>query len=128
MSKRAEIIRPHRKSKYVVVFYVDSKQAVINLVNGFVLPPITNTKYLIEKMSKRAEAAAYNYAKENGTLGYDYNQIYDAAKNGYEQAEKDIEALILKFLDRRNDRDYATVGWIKKHFNEYKRQILENEQ
>lgn len=40
-------------------------------------------------MSKRAEVAAYNYAKENGTLGYDYNKIYDAAKNGYEQAEKD---------------------------------------
>ena len=45
-------------------------------------------------MSKRAEEAAYNYAKENGTLGYDYNQIYDAAKNGYEQAEKDIIAII----------------------------------
>lgn len=41
-------------------------------------------------MSKRSEEAAYNYAKENGTLGYDYNQIYDAAKNGYEQAEKDL--------------------------------------
>lgn len=45
-------------------------------------------------MSKKAEQAAYNYAKENGTLGYDYNQIYDAAKNGYEQAEKDIITLI----------------------------------
>lgn len=45
-------------------------------------------------MSKRAEQAAYNYAKENGTLGYDYNQIYDAAKKGYEQAEKDILSLI----------------------------------
>lgn len=45
-------------------------------------------------MSKRAEQAAYNYAKENGTMGYDYNQIYDAAKNGYEQAEKDIITLI----------------------------------
>ena len=76
-------------------------------------------------MSKRAEEAAYNYAKENGTLGYDYNQIYDAAKNGYEQAEKDIEARILKFLDSRADSDYATVGWIKKHFNEYKEKIME---
>ena len=45
-------------------------------------------------MSKRAEEAAYNYAKENGTLGYDYNQIYDAVKNGYEQAEKDIISLV----------------------------------
>lgn len=41
-------------------------------------------------MSKRAEQAAYNYAKENGTLGYDYNQIFDAVKHGYEQAEKDF--------------------------------------
>lgn len=40
-------------------------------------------------MSKRAEEKAYNYAKKNGTLGYDYNQIYDAAKNGYEQAENE---------------------------------------
>ena len=45
-------------------------------------------------MSKKAEQAAYNYAKESGTLGYDYNQIYDAAKEGYSQAEKDILSLI----------------------------------
>ena len=45
-----------------------------------------------------AEKAAYNYAKENGTLGYDYNQIYDAAKNGYEQAEKDIIDCACKWL------------------------------
>lgn len=47
-------------------------------------------------MSKRAEAAAYNYAKEKGTLGHDYNQIYDAAKNGYEQAEKDLGWISVK--------------------------------
>ena len=49
-------------------------------------------------MSKRAEIAAYNYAKENGTLGYDYNQIYDAAKNGYEQAEKDTIERAAKWI------------------------------
>jgi len=46
---------------------------------------------------------------------------------GYEQAEKDLEALILKFLDSRNDRDYATVGWIKKNFGEYKKEIMEED-
>lgn len=56
-------------------------------------------------MSKRAEEAAYNYAKENGTLGYDYNQIYDAAKHGYEQAEKDMIEKAAK--------------WIRAHWREY---------
>lgn len=49
-------------------------------------------------MSKRAEQAAYNYAKKNGTLGYDYNQIYDAAKNGYEQAEKETIKRAVKWM------------------------------
>lgn len=46
---------------------------------------------------------------------------------GYEQAEKDIEALILKYLDSRNERDYATVGWIKKNFGECKKEIMGEE-
>lgn len=41
-------------------------------------------------MSK-AETVAFEYAKENGTLGLDYNEIYDAVKYGYYQAEKDLE-------------------------------------
>jgi len=41
-------------------------------------------------MSK-ADTVAFEYAKENGTLGLDYNQIYDAVKHGYHQAEKDLE-------------------------------------
>ena len=41
-------------------------------------------------MSK-ADTVAFEYAKENGTLGLDYNQIYDAVKHGYKQAEKDNE-------------------------------------
>lgn len=50
-------------------------------------------------MSK-ADTVAFEYAKEKGTLGLDYNQIYDAVKHGYHQAEKyneltwkDIEAI-----------------------------------
>lgn len=76
-------------------------------------------------MSKRAEQAAYNYAKKNGTLGYDYNQIYDAAKNGYEQAEKDVWNKIEKYLSKRNSSDFATIGWILKNIEEYKKEIME---
>lgn len=92
-------------------------------------------------MSKRAEEAAYNYVKENGTLGYDYNQIYDAAKNGYEQAEKDlaltvkdIEAIDQIMLDLSNtyavgnfDYELGTDEFyeeVLKRFKEYKEQIL----
>ena len=39
-----------------------------------------------------ADTVAFEYAKENGTLGLDYNQIYDAVKHGYHQAEKDLLA------------------------------------
>ena len=28
-----------------------------------------------------ADTVAFEYAKENGTLGLDYNQIYDAVKH-----------------------------------------------
>ena len=38
-------------------------------------------------MSK-ADIVAFEYAR---TLGSDYNQIYDAVKHGYHQAEKDLE-------------------------------------
>ena len=41
-------------------------------------------------MSK-VDTVAFEYAKENGTLGLDYNKIYDAVKYGYHQAEKDIK-------------------------------------
>ena len=39
----------------------------------------------------KADTVAFEYAKEKGTLGLDYNQIYDAVKHGYHQAEKDLE-------------------------------------
>ena len=42
-------------------------------------------------MMSEADTVACEYAKENGTLGLDYNQIYDAVKYGYHQAEKDLE-------------------------------------
>ena len=52
-------------------------------------------------MSK-AEIIAFEYAKENGTLGLDYNKIYDAVKYGYYQAEKDLELTVddIKNIDR----------------------------
>jgi len=34
-----------------------------------------------------AEDIAYEYAKENGTIGVDYDQIYAAVIHGYEQAK-----------------------------------------
>ena len=74
-------------------------------------------------MSKRAEKAIEAYY---GNIPDDADKV-KAARHFYEQAEKDIEALILKFLDSRNDRDYATVGWIKKNFGEYKKEIMEEE-
>ena len=67
-----------------------------------------------------ADAVALEYAKENGTLGLDYNQIYDAAKYGYRQAEEDlkltwqdialIETISKEFIKNNTtpmtDRDY----------------------
>lgn len=85
-------------------------------------------------MSKRAEEtqasailpeSIISYAKEHTVLA---GLVYrEGVKYGYEQAEKDIETLILKYLDSRNDRDYATVGWIKKYFGVYKKEIMEEE-
>lgn len=37
----------------------------------------------------RARDIAYEYAKEKGIIGLDYNQIFDAVVFGYEQAEKE---------------------------------------
>ncbi len=39
----------------------------------------------------KADTVAFKYAKEKGTVGLDYNQIYDAVKHGYHQAEMDNE-------------------------------------
>ena len=90
-------------------------------------------------MSKRAEAAAlkaypptYTTVKRHAKriqseLVDTHKPVRAIFQQGYEQAEKDIEALILKYLDSRNDRDYSTVGWIKKHFGEYKKEIMEEE-
>lgn len=71
------------------------------------------TKVAVEK---------YPHGLFDGELG---DSLRAACAIGYMQAEKDIEARILKFLDRRADSDYATVWWIKKHFNEYKKEIME---
>ena len=87
-------------------------------------------------MSKRAEEAALKaYPIKGEWVGNQYGEWDNdinmpkrsAFLQGYEQAEKDIEALILKYLDSRNERDYATVGWIKKNFGEYKKEIMGEE-
>jgi hypothetical protein len=59
-------------------------------------------------MSK-ADTVAFEYAKEKGTLGLDYNQIYDAVKYGYQQAEKNLKLSWedLKMLDDISDDVYA---------------------
>jgi hypothetical protein len=59
-------------------------------------------------MSK-ADTVAFEYAKEKGTLGLDYNQIYDAVKYGYQQAEKNLKLSWedLKMIDDISDDVYA---------------------
>lgn len=54
-------------------------------------------------MSNRAEEAAFNYACEHGTLGLNYNKIYDGVKYGYELAEKDFGWISVK--DRLPEED-----------------------
>ncbi len=49
-----------------------------------------------EDLEKAAEKAAYNYAKKHAVLGYDYDQVYDAVKYGYEQGWKDQKEQMLK--------------------------------
>ena len=86
----------------------------------------------MKTMSRASEAALKAYPIQGEWVGNQYGEwdgdknqeLRKACQRGYEQAEKDIEALILKFLDNRNDRDYATVGWIKRNFDEYKKEIM----
>lgn len=85
-------------------------------------------------MSRAEEAALKVYPIQGEWVGNQYGE-WDGDKNqelrkaflqGYEQAEKDIEKRIMKYLDSRNNSDYATVGRIKKHFEEYKKLIMED--
>ena len=83
-------------------------------------------------MSKRAEEAQasailpesiISYAKEHTVLA---GLVYrEGVKYGYEQAEKDVWDRIKKYLSNRNPTDYATVGWILKNIEEYKKKIME---
>ena len=59
----------------------------------------------------------------------DYNQLAKRQiyQEGYEQAEKDIWTAIEKYLSKRDIGDFATVGWILKHLDEYKKAIMEEE-
>ena len=86
-------------------------------------------------MRKRAEIAALRaYPKEDekvwhsafGIFKFDKNaEARKAYQDGYEQAEKDIWAAIEKYLSKLDTGDFATVGWILKHLDEYKKAILE---
>lgn len=78
----------------------------------------------------KAGTVAFEYAKENGTLGLDYNQIYDAVKHGYNQAEKDKEltwedlALIRLAFDATEDNiDHGCLK-ICKMTKEYYQEVL----
>lgn len=44
---------------------------------------------------------------------------------GYKQAEEDVWDRIEKYLSERNPTDFATVGWILKNIEEYKKKIME---
>ena len=93
-------------------------------------------------MSKRAEKSAeliangimINVQGRTGRVIYntkeksfDHHDLMSAARKGYEQAEKDIWAAIEKYLSKLDTGDFATVGWILKHLDEYKKAILEEE-
>lgn len=83
-------------------------------------------------MSKRAEEAQarailpesiISYAKEHAVLS---GPVYrEGVKFGYEQAEKDVWDRIEKYLSKRNSSDFATIGWILKNIEEYKKEIME---
>ena len=86
-------------------------------------------------MSKAEEAALKAYP-EDWEAGYfddpdevtdDNTEAREYFQQGYEQAEKDIWAAIEKYLSKRDTGDFATVGWILKHLNEYKKAIMEEE-
>jgi len=88
-------------------------------------------------MSKRAEKAALKLfpiqmglvpLQDGDTVEEDVNRWKRVfAKIGYEQAEKDVWDRIEKYLSNRNPTDYATVGWILKNIEEYKKKIMEEE-
>lgn len=76
-------------------------------------------------MSK-ADTVAFEYAKEKGTLGLDYNQIYDAVKYGYQQAEKNLKLSWedLKMLDDISDDVYAECDVEMFDEKEYYQEVL----
>ena len=88
-------------------------------------------------MSKRAEEAALKaypekiieHVEEPGfVVKRDLNRFdRNVYIKGYEQAEKDIWAAIVKQLSKRDARDYSTIGWILKHLDEYKKAIMKEE-
>lgn len=87
-------------------------------------------------MSKRAEEKALEIfpVKKVPYYGLSCNAYSERDANldnrtlfcmGYEQAEKDVWDRIEKYLSEREPTDYATVGWILKNIEEYKKKIME---
>lgn len=76
-------------------------------------------------MSK-ADTVAFEYAKEKGTLGLDYDKIYDAVKYGYHQAEKELKLSWedLKTLDDISDDVYAECNVEMFDEKEYYQEML----
>lgn len=73
------------------------------------------TKVAVEK---------YPHGTFDGELG---DSLRAACAIGYMHAEKDVWERIEKYLSERNPTDYATVGWILKNIEEYKKKIMEEE-
>ena len=76
---------------------------------------------------KRSEIKAKEYEDSLDYYHYTGDEPSVAYQEGYEQAEKDIWTAIEKYLSKRDTGDFATVGWILKHLDEYKKAIMEEE-
>lgn len=88
-------------------------------------------KYADNKLSivdKELSETSYHRHTKMGIRIFDGSDIEEAAKNGYEQAEKDVWERIEKYLSKRDSSDFATIGWILKNIEEYKKEIMEDEE
>lgn len=83
-------------------------------------------------MNKRAEEAALKaypiLFSERNLYDNGFTDRRESYIKGYEQAEKDIWSKIEKYLSKHYSSDFATVGWILKNIEEYKKKIMEDEE
>ena len=66
---------------------------------------------------ERIDEVAYNYAKDNATLGLDYDQVYDGVKHGYEEGVKDSIREAVQLLEYAN-AGVLYIDYFKKKMNE----------